>query len=100
MIEIAIFTRQNNEKLQNLIKDINNQSLENFKIKIYSDKYFELPNTKVIETKNKNISEKRNLAIQNSNSKYLFLLDDDNRIYDKKFLEKLLNKYKILKEKY
>jgi len=96
MLEIAIFTRQDNEKLQKLLEDLQKQSFSDFKIKIFSDKKFK--NTQIIYTENKNISQKRNQAIWEWNSEYLFLLDDDNRIYDKYFLEKLIKKYENIEK--
>ena len=93
MLTIAIFTRWENQKLLNLIKDLNNQNLKEFEIKIYSDIFFE-NNKQIIHTEWKNISEKRNIAISECKTKFLFLVDDDNRIYDKDFLQKLIDTYK------
>ena len=46
------------------------------------------------------ISWKRNLAIKQCETEYLFLLDDDNRIFDWKFLEKIFKKYNKIERKY
>ena len=100
MLDIAIFTREKNDKLQKLIEDLENQSFQDFSIKIYSDKKFDCKH-KVVFTENKNISEKRNQAIKESNQEFLFLLDDDNRIFNKNFLQNLFSLYKeIEKEKW
>lgn len=93
MLTIAIFTRWENQKLLNLIKDLENQDFRNFEIKIYSDIFFKY-DKQVINTKWKNISKKRNLAISECKTNFLFLLDDDNRIYNKKFLSNLIKTYK------
>lgn len=100
MINISIFTREKNEKLLNLISDLEKQSFKNFDITIFSDKSFEYKNINIINTNKKNISEKRNLAIQLNQKKYLFLLDDDNRIYDNNFLKNILEKYKKIENNF
>ena len=92
MIEITIFTRWENKKLKNLLYDLSKQNTK-LDIKIYSDENKQISNFKTIYTSNINIAWKRNLAIQNCQKKYLFLLDDDNRIYDKDFFYQLLEKY-------
>lgn len=92
MLTVAIFTRWENQKIVNLIKDLDNQSFKDFEVKIYSDTFFE-NNKQIIATEEKNISQKRNLAISECKTKFLFLLDDDNRIYDKDFLNKLIKTY-------
>lgn len=92
MLTIAIFTREKNEKLDNLLKDLKKQTIW-VKIKLYNDKEQEIEWIENIETKDKNIAEKRNQAIRECTTRYLFLLDDDNRIYDEQFLQKLIKNY-------
>jgi len=91
-INISIFTRWENEKLINLLEDIEKQNIKS-NIFIYSDENKKIKNYNIIYIENKNIAWKRNLAIENCNEEYLFLLDDDNRIYDKDFMNKLIHKY-------
>jgi len=99
MIEVAIFTRWENEKLKNLLNDLSRQNTK-FNIKIYSDENKQIWNYKTIYTKSKNMAWKRNLAIKNCQKEYLFLLDDDNRIYDKAFFNNLLDKYQKVQKFY
>jgi len=99
MIEITIFTRWENKKLKNLLYDLSKQNTK-LDIKIYSDENKKLKNYETIYTNNINIAWKRNLAIQNCKEEYLFLLDDDNRVYDKDFFNKLLEKYKKVQKVY
>lgn len=99
MIEIAIFTRWKNDKLNNLLEDLSRQTAK-IDIKIYSDESKQIWSYQTIFTPWQNISKKRNLAIKNTDKKYLFLLDDDNRIYDISFFNKLLDNYKKVQKYY
>ena len=99
MLEIAIFTRWKNKKLEDLLIDISRQDFVNYKIKVYTDQLFNIDkDIDIIWTKEKNISKKRNLAIKNCQTKYLFLVDDDNRIYNKSFIKNLFHFYKTIKD--
>jgi len=100
VLTISIFTRKKNKKLLDLISDLKKQGFSNFQVKIYSDKTFKLENIKVIETKWKNISQKRNQAIIDCKTDFLFLLDDDNRIYNQDFLKNLFNYSDKIQEKH
>ncbi len=100
MLEIAIFTREYNDKLEKLINDLQNQIFSDFKIKIFSDKKFYLKNIDIIHNPNKNISQKRNQAINECKTKYLFLLDDDNRIYNPNFLKNMFLYYEKINKNY
>ncbi len=91
-MEVCIFTRGKNEKLLNLINELQNQTLKPV-IKVFSDNYIDLWGVSVISTPGLNISQKRNLAIKTSEKEYLLLLDDDNKLKDNKFLEKLIDFY-------
>ncbi len=99
MIEVAVFARGENQKLTNLLKDLSNQN-KKLNIKIYSDSKEQIENYTTIYTEDKNIAEKRNIAIENCESKYLFLLDDDNRIYNNDFFDNLLDKYTKVQQYY
>jgi len=98
MITINIFTRWKNEKLLDLISDLRKQFFKDFKIKIFSDTFFEVQE-EIIFTENMNISQKRNLAISTSDTNFLFLLDDDNRLFDVNFLANLINTFKKVSSK-
>ena len=96
-MQVAIFTRNKNDKLLALIDDLSRQVIKP-SITVYSDENFSYPWINIVLTKNKNIAQKRNLAIENaSENEYLFLLDDDNRILDKNFLKKLVSCYENIK---
>ncbi len=97
-MNIAIFTRWKNNKLLDLINDLSSQT-EQFSLSIYSDSFFSDKWINVINTKNLNLSQKRNLAINSTNENdFLLMLDDDNRIFDKNFLVKLKNFYNQIKK--
>ena len=90
---VSIFTRWKNDKLINLISELQNQTIKPI-IRVFSDSFFDYPEVELIYTEWKNISEKRNLAISMAvDDDFLFLLDDDNKLNDSKFLEKLQNTY-------
>ena len=92
-MKIAIFTRKKNQKLLDLLDDLQNQT-EKFQLNIYTDENFSYWKWNVILTSWLNIAQKRNLAIWWANDDdFLLLLDDDNRIYDKDFLKKLKDFY-------
>lgn len=106
MLEIAIFARENNKKLALLLEDINHQNFTNCEVFLYIDKKdtkTQYGNATIIDTKGMNVAEKRNLAIKNCKSKYLLMLDDDNRLYssrenDYNFLDKLFEQHKNIEE--
>ena len=90
---VSIFTREQNSKLINLIEELKTQSINPI-IRVYSDSFFDYPGIEIFYTEWKNISQKRNLAIQMAkDNDLLFLLDDDNKLADSFFLEKLENTY-------
>ena len=92
MLTVAIFTRWENKKLFNLLDDLYKQNINKFIIKIYSDKHFK--NKEEIKiTEWKNVAEKRNQAINECKTKFLFLIDDDNRIYNNNFLKNIIKLY-------
>lgn len=96
MLTISIFTRKKNIKLLNLLEDLKKQNHPSFKVKIYTDKD-EKYDFETIFCEDLNIASKRNLAIKQCRTKYLFLLDDDNRLlYWKDFIHELFNFYKSI----
>ena len=97
---VSIFTRWKNEKLINLIEELRLQTIKP-KIRVFSDSFFDFPGIEIVYTQWKNISEKRNLAIDMAKEEdLLFLLDDDNKLGDNKFLEKMKNTYLEIFDKY
>ena len=99
MITTCIVSRWKNKKLVNLIKNLKEQSIKT-NIKVYTDEFFEFDGVEIIHCKWKNVAEKRNLTIFETNSEYLFLVDDDNEIKDKDFLKKMLETYKKIEKKH
>lgn len=54
------------------------------------DKYERIPHVSVIHQKNRGLSGARNTGIENSDGKYLFFLDSDDRLHGKNALDRLL----------
>jgi len=97
---VSIFTRWKNDKLVNLISELQNQTIKPV-IRVFSDSFFDYPEVELVYTEWKNISEKRNLAISMAlDDDFLFLLDDDNKLQDNQFLEKLQNNYLKIFQKF
>lgn len=93
----------NDKHLYNLVKDLNNQIFKDFELLIIAskeeqknidiDKLKKLANFGIrLITADNPVANKRNVGVKEAEGKYIVFLDDDVRILEDTWLEKLINK--------